>query len=463
VCSVPTNRIVPPDADTATQAPISTATKTHTALMLTHCRQGSRAATALEDPGEPALSQSTFRRIEISWSRVQEQDDEEGVETRKSTIAGPPPGDDDVGGLASMPPRGVAGDARSAATLPRETEEGRSGERLEDGESGGGHPPACPDLSNPDGDGCVVPCCGKEEDDDDAMPAPGQPSSEAGRSPRRSLPTGPPPQPPHGAAAGGADDDRSAEAVTEAARYSERLLSEGHERAEGDRCPICFLFVGLPIQKHSKMNACCMKTVCDGCILAARQRGLSGCPFCRTPRPADEASQLAMVQKRVSKRDAEAINHLGQMYYFGKLGLAKDVPRAIELWTEAVELGSVDAHSNLGAAYYIGKGVEEDKPRGIRHWQQAAMKGHVASRYFLGVAEFKEGNCGLAMQHWMISAKMGFEDSLNAIKEMFMEGLATKAHYAEALRGYGDAVEEMKSHQREEATRLGGSFINTGF
>ncbi|EJK54522.1 hypothetical protein THAOC_25844 [Thalassiosira oceanica] len=41
---VSTNRIVPPDADTATKPPISTATKTHTALMLTHCRQGSRAA-----------------------------------------------------------------------------------------------------------------------------------------------------------------------------------------------------------------------------------------------------------------------------------------------------------------------------------------------------------------------------------------------------------------------------------
>mmetsp|Transcript_1631 Transcript_1631/g.3478 ORF Transcript_1631/g.3478 Transcript_1631/m.3478 type:complete len:230 (+) Transcript_1631:72-761(+) len=114
-------------------------------------------------------------------------------------MVGPPPVDpaglDD--GPASMPLGDVA-DARSAASRPRETEEGRGGEHCADGETGG-DPPARPDLSNPDGDGCVVPCCGKEEDDDDAMPAPGQPSSEAGRSPRRSLPTGPPPQPPqHG-------------------------------------------------------------------------------------------------------------------------------------------------------------------------------------------------------------------------------------------------------------------------
>ena len=45
---------------------------------------------------------------------------------------------------------------------------------------------------------------------------------------------------------------------------------------------------------------------------------------------------------------------------------------------------------------------------------------------------------------------------LSPIKGMFMKGRATKAQYAEALRGYGDAAEEMKSHQREEAkTRLG--------
>ena len=55
------------------------------------------------------------------------------------------------------------------------------------------------------------------------------------------------------------------------------------------------------------------------------------------------------------------------------------------------------------------------------------------------------------MQHWMISAKLGFEESLNGIKDMFTKGQATKAQYAEALVGYRDAVEEMMSPQREEA------------
>ena len=38
---------------------------------------------------------------------------------------------------------------------------------------------------------------------------------------------------------------------------------------------------------------------------------------------------------------------------------------------------------------------------------------------------------------------------------MFMGGIATKEQYTDALRGYQDAVEEMKSHDRDEAKKLG--------
>ena len=54
----------------------------------------------------------------------------------------------------------------------------------------------------------------------------------------------------------------------------------------------------------------------------------------------------------------------------------------------------------------------------------------------------------------MISAKMGHEVSLRLIKKLFMTGRATKEQYAEALNGYQNAVEEMKSHDRNEAKRL---------
>ena len=235
----------------------------------------------------------------------------------------------------------------------------------------------------------------------------------------------------------------------------QRLMTSGLERAKGGACPICFLLIELPMNGHSRMRVCCMKRVCNGCILAAHRRGMSGCPFCRTTTPTDDASKLAMIQKRVDKGDADAIYFLGDQCYDGELGLVKDVPRAIELYTEAVELGSLQAHYFLGIAYYNGDGIEEDRPRGVNHWQQAAMEGDAPSRHWLGVAECDNGNYELTVQHCMISAKMGYETSLNCIKDMFKGGHATKAQYAEALLGYRDAVEETKSSQREEAKRLG--------
>ena len=250
-----------------------------------------------------------------------------------------------------------------------------------------------------------------------------------------------------------------AEADDQAARnLQERLMASGHERPEVDRCPICFDLIELPMNEHGWMNVCCMKRVCKGCELAARQRGIyDRCPFCRTPftKANDGESRLAMIRKRVRKGDAEAIKSLGDHYFHGELGLAKDVPRAIELYTEAAELGSLEAHNLLGHTYYHGKSVEEDKPRAIHHLQQAAIQGHANSRNNLGCVEVVNGNYGLALRHFMISAKMGHGDSLNAIKDMFKDGHATKAQYAEALVGYRDAVDEMKSPQREEAKRVG--------
>ena len=88
---------------------------------------------------------------------------------------------------------------------------------------------------------------------------------------------------------------------------------------------------------------------------------MDDCAFCRTPPPHNDDDSLAMVQARVEKKDPEAIYFLGKKYFFGSLGLQEDMTRAVELWTEAAELGSIDALNSLGDAYRRGDGVQEDK------------------------------------------------------------------------------------------------------
>ena len=94
------------------------------------------------------------------------------------------------------------------------------------------------------------------------------------------------------------------------------LMKKGRKRSEADDCPICQL--PLPLDKsRTTFKSCCMKLVCNGCILAAVKRGMRDCPFCRTPRPKEDSQVLAMVQKRVAVGDPMAIYHLGDKYVVG--------------------------------------------------------------------------------------------------------------------------------------------------
>ena len=162
-----------------------------------------------------------------------------------------------------------------------------------------------------------------------------------------------------------------------------------------------------------------------------------------------------MTQARVEKKDPAAIHYLGDLYFHGKLGLQKDTKKAVGLWKEAAELGSVDALFKLGPMYDCGDGVQRDKAKAAEYYKKSAMQGHAGGRYNLGCCEGNKGNHDRAVRHYLISSKMGHKESLENIKNMFMRGMATKEQYAEALKGYQDAVEEMKSHDRDEAKRLG--------
>ena len=79
---------------------------------------------------------------------------------------------------------------------------------------------------------------------------------------------------------------------------------------------------------------------------------------------------------------------------------------------------------------------------------------HPVARCDLGVFEFNAGKFNRALKHYMISAKMGYKNSLNAVKDLFMCGHATKEDYKEALVRFRDVTDGMKSPEREEANAL---------
>ena len=241
-------------------------------------------------------------------------------------------------------------------------------------------------------------------------------------------------------------------------KHCERRVAELHDEAlfrepplqYGD-CPICFL--RLPtMDSGRRYMTCCGKTVCCGCCYADVYDNHGNviadkkCPFCRTPDPTSDNDVIKRIKKRMELGDEHAFFAMGN-YYVGEYGLPYDSAKALELWYKAGKFG----YNNLGNAYYNGKGVGRDEKMANHYLELAAMEGNVMARYNLGVTEENARNYDRALKHYMIAVRGGYTNSVKAIQRMYMDGHATKDHYANALRSHQAYINEIKSDQRDKA------------
>jgi len=236
--------------------------------------------------------------------------------------------------------------------------------------------------------------------------------------------------------------------------HDEELFKEPPPK-DGD-CPICFLRIPS-IDTGGKYMSCCGKIICSGCAHApvfdnqGNEVNNQKCAFCRTPLPTSDEGVVQINKKRVAVDDAIAINCLGFYYYNGKYGFPKDQTKALELYHRAAELGYAKAYTNVGCAYELGHGVEVDEEKATHYYELAAMRGDERARYNLGNEEIRAGNYDRALKHYVIAAGSGYADSLDAIKQMYTKGDATKEDYTKALQSYQTYLGEIKSKQRDEA------------
>ena len=230
--------------------------------------------------------------------------------------------------------------------------------------------------------------------------------------------------------------------------FDEALFKQPPQDGE---CPICFLT--LPsLYSGRKYQTCCGNIICSGCIHSVNKMDVDAkCPFCRVPAPTSDEELMERIKKRVEMDDAEAIYNIGCCYSNGDEGLPQDHARALELWHRAGELGSAAANSNIGCAYFVGRGTERDEKKAKHYWELAAVGGHVKARYNLGVAEMNEGNMVKALKHYMIAAGGGDNESLEVIRSLYTSGHATKDDHAKALRTHQKYIDGIKSVQRDEA------------
>jgi len=214
-------------------------------------------------------------------------------------------------------------------------------------------------------------------------------------------------------------------------------------------CPICCL--PLPINVKNVFMSCCSKWICRGCNIANQKReheaGLENrCAFCREPFPKSEEEAGKKAMKRIKKNCPAAMTEMGK-----RRRNEGDYKTALEYFTKAAELGDADAHFNLSVAYWQGQGVENDMKKEVYHLEEAAIGGHPHARHNLGCEELDNGRYERAKKHFIIAANLGYQDSLNELREGYANGHASKEDYAGALRAYQAAAEAAKSPEREAA------------
>ena len=224
-------------------------------------------------------------------------------------------------------------------------------------------------------------------------------------------------------------------------------------------CPICFIRIPT-LSSGSIYQSCCGKVICCGCSYApvyddqgneVDDEKQNACAFCRVVAPKSEEEMVKRITKRVEADDPIAIFNLGNYYNKGIYGFPQDIKKALELWHRSAELGYSRAYTNIGYAYDSDRLVDGDEEKATYYYELAAMGGSVNARHNLGLNEGHVGNVDRALKHLMIAVEGGYAKSMEIVKELYSNGLATKDVYTKALQLYQVYLGEIKSPQRDKA------------
>ncbi|KAK1748068.1 Sel1-like repeat family protein [Skeletonema marinoi] len=238
-----------------------------------------------------------------------------------------------------------------------------------------------------------------------------------------------------------------------AAELRDELLFRQPESSHFGDCPICCLPLSLD-ERKSVSYFCCSKVICGGCMCANMMRECSeklnpSCPFCRQLYSKSKEESDRRKKKRCEANDPFALREVGRKHFRDG-----DYERAFEHFTKAAKLGDAEAQSFLSLLYREGLGVEKDEKMELYYLEEAAISGDPSTRYSLACHEGMNGRLDRAVKHFIIAAKLGHDDSIQSLKEMYKSGDVIKEDFASALRGHQAAVDATKSPQREAAEKF---------
>jgi len=136
----------------------------------------------------------------------------------------------------------------------------------------------------------------------------------------------------------------------------------------------------------------------------------------------EEEEKVAETLREAEAGDGAAMCVLGNWYWRGMKGLAKDFAKAFEWLKKSHEAGFASGTCGLGACYVLGRGVPKCLVRGATLLMDAAARGSKRACYNLGDA-YADGIWGfpedetMARRYYSMVASASIDDCIDAYKE----------------------------------------------
>ena len=119
-----------------------------------------------------------------------------------------------------------------------------------------------------------------------------------------------------------------------------------------------------------------------------------------------------------------------------------------------MELGNVDAMSNLAYLYDNGQGVKLDKKKAAQLWRMAADRGDAHAQQNMALSFFNAGQFAEAFRFYKRAAEQGLFKSQYSLAVCFEQGTGTEVNLAEAKRWYRKGVDRGEAESQNNLAGL---------
>lgn len=135
-----------------------------------------------------------------------------------------------------------------------------------------------------------------------------------------------------------------------------------------------------------------------------------------------------------------------------------DYPRALALFHQAAEMGSLKAKQALARIYRDGEIVSQDLERSLSYYEQCAASGDAASQFVLANlyhrGEFFPQDLGKALFWYQKAAEQGHDKAQNNLANLYKLGSGAPQDYIKAMYWYHKSAEAGNGRAEENLKKL---------